>query len=52
MQEAIQEAAIERSSRSQRFIYNSVESPQSSRVQQDQANEEAWVDEEDETGET
>ncbi|KAI1521501.1 HTH-Tnp-Tc3-2 domain containing protein, partial [Pyrenophora tritici-repentis] len=52
MQEAIQEAAIKRSSRSQRFIYNSVESPQSSRVQQDQANEEAWVDEEDETGET
>jgi hypothetical protein len=51
-QEAIQEATIQKSSRSRRLIYNSVESPQSSRIQQDEADEEAWVDEEDETRET
>ncbi|KAA8621897.1 HTH-Tnp-Tc3-2 multi-domain protein [Pyrenophora tritici-repentis] len=48
-QEAIHEATVEKSLRSRRLFYHSVESSQGSRIQEDQADEEAWVDEEDET---
>ncbi|KAK1909714.1 hypothetical protein P3342_007886 [Pyrenophora teres f. teres] len=50
-QEAVTEATIEKCLRLRRILYNGVASPPSSGLQQDKANEEAWVDEEDETGE-
>ncbi|USP76944.1 hypothetical protein yc1106_04218 [Curvularia clavata] len=49
-QEVVQEEVLQRSSQSRRVVYHCVESTQGSRIQQDQADEEAWVDEEDETG--
>ncbi|EDU51052.1 hypothetical protein PtrM4_151580 [Pyrenophora tritici-repentis] len=51
-QEAIHNATLSQCLRLQHIIHHSVERPKSSRLQQDEAHEEAWVDEEDKTGET
>ncbi|KAG9384438.1 histone H3 [Pyrenophora tritici-repentis] len=48
-QEAIHEPTVDKSLRLRRLSYHGVESPQGSRIQEDEADEEAWVDEEDET---
>ncbi|EMD90697.1 hypothetical protein COCC4DRAFT_186441 [Bipolaris maydis ATCC 48331] len=50
-QEDIHETTLEKYSRLQRFIRYRIESPQSSGLQQDEADAQAWVDTEDETGE-
>ncbi|KAG9377601.1 hypothetical protein A1F94_012004 [Pyrenophora tritici-repentis] len=47
--EAIHEPTVDKSLRLRRLSYHGVESPQGSRIQEDEADEEAWVDEEDET---
>ncbi|EOA80980.1 uncharacterized protein SETTUDRAFT_24493 [Exserohilum turcica Et28A] len=51
-QEEIHDATLKNCSRLQRLVVHRMESPSSSRLQQDEADEEAWVDDEDETGKT